>query len=473
MNHTQRDRNFSALLGQFDDAQKWLFSLITDPTGSRYFEVKDRAVRQQEFEEQISRMADFLAFAGNPQSSFNSIHVAGTSGKGSVVNMLAAMLSRAGIRTGFHVSPYVQVCNEKLVLDGQPISPSDFIALVDHFKLLYIDWKASSNQYNALKYGEAWVALTYLWLAQQNVEWAVIETGLGGRYDPTNVLPADLAIITNVDYDHVEVLGEDIREIASHKAGIIKADGMAVTGEQNEVVLEIIQKEAAAKGASLYRLGKDFDYRRTGDELIVDGPKNTYQGLRLGLLGAFQPINAAVAIAALDLLRDSRGLGIDRDAVKDGLAAVRYPGRMEIIQENPTVILDGAHNPHKIDALAETLKSNYPGRKFTVMIGMLVVKDGKGMIGGLHSLVGKWAVTQPDVFGKPSLPAGELYDMIRASSPAPVKEYENVGDALDQVLAAADPDEIILVTGSIYLIGEARERWEPSEKLLYGYEYRD
>ena len=244
--------NLDLIINDYNQARKWLMSLITDPEGQRYFEEKSAEVRLAEFKEQIDRTGKFLAFTGNPQAAFNSVHIAGTSGKGSVVNMIAAILRAGGLKTGYHVSPYLQVCNEKLIVDDQMISPSEFITLVGDLNRDYTKWIASDGKYTSLKYGEAWVALTYLWMAKCGVDWAVIETGLGGRYDPTNVLPSNLAVITNVDYDHVEVIGPSLEQIAHHKAGIIKPGKPVVTSETKPEVLAVIQREVEEKNAHLF-----------------------------------------------------------------------------------------------------------------------------------------------------------------------------------------------------------------------------
>ena len=243
-----------------------------------------------------------------PEKQYHSIHVAGTSGKGSVVNMLAEILSTTGQRVGYHVSPYLQVCNEKLIVDRQLIPPSKFVSLVEELRGFYQQWKSAGGKYQTIKYGEAWVALTLMWMAKQQVDWAVIETGLGGRYDPTNVVPAKLAVITNVDYDHTEVLGESLPEIATHKAGIIKPGGLAITAETKAEVLEVIKQEAAEKNARLYCLGEDFCYQITDENgahtLKVEGVNHTYRGLRVAMKGKFQLNNAALAVASLDLLTE-------------------------------------------------------------------------------------------------------------------------------------------------------------------------
>lgn len=468
-NHTN-DRA-SAVVKQFRQAEKWLWSLITDPTGERYFQKKSMQTRLEEFGEQIARMEDFLDSIGNPEAQYPSIHVAGTSGKGSVVNMLAEMLSRQGLRVGYHVSPYLQVCNEKLIVDRCLIRPSEFVSLVEEFRVCYHDWQKSNRKFGALKYGEAWVALTFMWMARQQVDWAVIETGLGGRYDPTNVVPATLAVITNVDYDHTEVLGETLPEIAAHKAGIIKPDGLAITAETKPGALAVIKAEAAEKGARLYCLGDDFSYQISEDEnglnLTVSGVNHQYRDLRIAMKGVFQQHNAALAVAALDLLAGEGLVALEEKAVREGLASVHYAGRLEVVQEHPLVILDGAHNRNKAEALVESLQKLYPDRKMTIVLGTLSIKDFGGIIQALRPLASSWIATEPKVFGKPSTVPEQLAQVIQAVDPhTRVSLAKDVTKAIEQALSQAGEDEIILVTGSLYMIGDARAYWYPTETLL-------
>ncbi|MBN2046058.1 MAG: hypothetical protein JW757_13630 [Anaerolineales bacterium] len=461
---------------EFRQAEKWLFTLITDPEGERYFQTKSREVRMEEFRDQIRRMQSFLYYCDNPETDFHSIHVAGTSGKGSVVHYLAAMLRAAGIRTGYHVSPYLQVCNEKLIVDGQMIRPSEFASLVAEMRKIYDLWTYQNGIFNALKYGEAWVALTFMWMARQQVQWAVIETGLGGRYDPTNVVPAKLAVITNVNYDHVEVLGESLREIAYHKAGIIKHAGLAITSETKPEVLEVIRAEAHHKKARLFVLGEDFNFHsinKGGRRLIrVEGIHKTYEDLELVMRGEFQIENAALAVASIDLLAGQGLLESPPSAVRKGLGAV-VPGRFEVIQQNPIVILDGAHNLHKAEALAASLANEYPGKKMTIILGTLSIKDFSGIISALAPIAKKWIATQPHVFGKPAAPASELAKVIREITPdLEIVETPNVRAAIKHIRTTAWADEVIVITGSLYLLGEARGMWYPADKILAQIESR-
>lgn len=464
----QHSDEIERALAEFRQAEKWLFTLITDPKGERYFQEKSPEVRLAEFREQIERMQSFLDYCGNPEQSFPAIHVAGTSGKGSVVNFLAGILRAGGYRTGYHVSPYLQVCTEKLIVDDQMIRPSEFAGLVADFRHRYEGWLAANDQFSAIKYGEAWVALTFLWMARQNVEWGVIETGLGGRYDPTNVVPSKLAVITNVNFDHMEVLGETLPEIAAHKAGIIKPGGLAITAETNPEVLAIIRAEAEVKGAELFCVGKDFTYQRTDQAggFSVQGMYRNYSDLHLAMAGEFQVENAALAVAALDLL-DGRGmLSLDPTAFQTGMQ-VEVAGRFEIVQTEPVVVLDGAHNQHKASALAASLAAAFPGKRLTMVLGTLSIKDFRGIIHALAPVTGKWVATQPKVFGKPAAPAAALAEVIRSIAPGqPVLEVDQIPEAVRIAIKQASQNDVVVVTGSLYMLGEARGVWYPVEQIL-------
>jgi dihydrofolate synthase/folylpolyglutamate synthase len=450
----------------------WLQSLITDKTGMRYFAERSQEEQLRQFQEALARTAEFLDYAGNPQEKFASVHVAGTSGKGSVVAMIASLLSHSGLKTAYHVSPFLQVCNEKLVLDGQWISLDDFINLVAEFRAIYEDWQAAGRKFNTLKFNEAWTSLTYLWFARCGAEWAVMETGVGGRYDPSNALPSQLAVITNVDYDHVRPLGPELEDIAHHKAGIIKLGKPAITAALNPVVLQEIEHEAELKKSQLYRLRKEFDYTihqvdASGVTLSIQAPFNSFENVHVVLRGAFQAVNAALAVSAVDVLAQSHPIQLTRQVVQDALEQVQFPGRFETIQTDPLVILDSAHNPHKMKSLVDGLREIYPGRRVIAVTGMLMTKDASSMLKILLPAVDKLLLTQPNVLGKPSLEPEHLAAIIRSLDPS--KEMQialSVEDAIKIALAGAAKDDLILVTGSLYLVGEARNYWVSPQKLL-------
>lgn len=456
---------------EYWSAVDWLLSLIQDPAGLRYFAPRTPAERLVEMRQQIPRLKTFLDFIGNPQTSFRTIHIAGTSGKGSVTLMLAAILEKAGVRSGHHVSPYLQICNEKLACMGKPVGPTDFVALVSSFRRQYLEWQAS-NQNNFLKYGEAWVALTFMYFAHQQVEWVILETGMGGRFDPTNIIQSDLTLITNVDLDHTESLGHTLEEIAWHKAGIIKPHRPVVSGVLQEAARGAIAAEAQAQSAELYEYGRDFTSRivTSSDEtrLEIETPFGQHSLLSPDWLRSrHQQQNAAAAICALDILQQQGALSLESEHIQAGLQALKLPGRFETVQTNPRLILDGAHNPAKVASLCQEIKDKLPGEKLTVVFGMLATKDAPTMLRALLPLVKHWYLTQPAVFGKPALSPQVLLATLKEIDPgARATPFETVTSALDAALSETPENHTILVTGSVYLVGEARNRWYPLDEML-------
>jgi dihydrofolate synthase/folylpolyglutamate synthase len=299
-----------------------------------------------------------------------------------------------------------------------------------------------------------------------------METGVGGRYDPSNVLPSKLAVITNVDYDHIKPLGPTLKDIALHKAGIIKAGRPAITASTNPEVLEILRAEATTQSAHLYEIGRDFAFSDAavsagGVNLTIEAPHRTYRNLNVGLRGSFQAINAALAVSAADLLAHEYGLSLSEDAVRRGLQTVQLHGRMEIVQQSPLVILDGAHNPHKMRSLAESLEAIYPGRPVTAVVGMLMTKDAESMLAALVPVAQRIVVTRPNVLGKPSVSPEELARAIQTLDPtSQVEIAPEIESAIQTALRLTSPDGLVVITGSLYLIGAARNHWFPPETLL-------
>jgi dihydrofolate synthase/folylpolyglutamate synthase len=455
------------ILADLHAAEGWLHSLIS---GSPREQAPAARLRAQH--EGLERLRAFLDFAGNPQDSFASIHVAGTSGKGSVTTLIAAILTQAGQRTGHHVSPYLQVSTEKLMLDGRRASAAEFVDLVRELRSLHERWLGLAGAGAGLSYSQAWMALAALWLARSRVDWAVVEAQVGGRYDPSNVLPASLAVITNVELDHVDVLGPGLRDIAWHKAGIIKARQTAVTGVTDPSALGVLRDEARARAARLHVLGEDFEFdlrglTAQGTRFSVRTPRHAYEDLSVALPGKFQAVNAALAVTAVDLIAEQCGLSVTRDVLQAALQGARFPGRLEVVQHEPLVILDGAHNPHKMGALVETLQALHPGRRAIVVLGLLASKDAEAVLAALVPLAQRWIVTQPRVLGKPALAPAELAAAVRRAAPgADVETAERVDAGLERALQLAESESLVLVTGSLYMLGEARNRWVSPETLL-------
>ncbi|MFT5194438.1 MAG: dihydrofolate synthase/folylpolyglutamate synthase [Cellvibrionaceae bacterium] len=438
----------------------WLFSLVNDPEGERFNVSKTSAQRQLEMQEAMERTADFLAYAGNPEAQFPAVHVTGTSGKGSVSMMTGAMLQGMGLRTGLHTSPYLQMPTEKLMVNGSRVSLGGFASLVGQFRDLHHKWGEAKGKFDRLRYTEAWTAITFMWLAQQNLDFAVVETGMGGRLDPTNLMPSELAIITNVAFDHIKSLGPELTDIARHKAGIIKEGKPAITAVTQPDVLSILEKEAAEKEAKLYLLNRDFSYEiHDAHTITIKAPFKQYKRVKIGPVGRYQLGNAALAITALDVLVGNNKLvGPVNTAA---LANFSCPGRMEQVSNKPLVLLDGAHNPHKMSALVTSLKDAFPNKKITAITGSIANKEVTDILQVLVPVVDRIIATAPNVPGKPAVDPGVIRDTIAEMSSIPTSTALDIRSAVDEAMRITGPDDLILITGSLYLVGEARELWYP------------
>lgn len=447
-------------LEDFERAYNWLFSFVTDPEGKRYRIKKTIAQRRAEMEGSIPQMADFLAFAGHPERKIPSIHVTGTSGKGSVSMMTDAILQGMGLRTGLHISPYLQLPTEKLMTNGVPLSPKGFVELVRSFRKVHEAWATADGPYTKLRYTQAWTALTFMWLAQQNLDIAVVESGMGGRFDYTNLMPSEIAIITNVAFDHVMSLGPELTDIAWHKAGIMKQNKPAITGVTEPELLPILEKEAAEKNSKLYVLDRDFSFEvHDVNTITVNAPYKTYEYVKVGPVGRYQLGNAALAIVALDVLVAEGKL--EGPVKTAALANFSCPGRMEQVSQNPTILLDGAHNPHKMEALVSSVSEAFPNKKIISIIGFIGNKEVNDIVDVLLPAVDEVIVTVPNVPGKAPADPEKILEKIKETSDIPVSLSPNINAAIDCAKILATPDDLILITGSLYLVGEARELWYP------------
>lgn len=392
----------------------------------------------------MDRTRQILAALGSPQDTYATIHVTGTSGKGSTAAIIAAMLTAAGYRTGLRTSPYLQVATEKLQISHRLIDGVAFAAAVDE-----VFAAADRLDLAPLVYTEAWAALSYLWFAQRQVDIAVIEVGAGGRFDTTNVITPEVSVITSVGLDHVISLGPTLADIAWHKAGVIKHGQPVVTGDLCPEALTIIEHEARALGAPIIQASAP------AADLVT------------GMSGAFQTANAAIALGVMDALR-SQGRAIPEAAEQSGLTAARLPGRLERMPgDSPRVWLDGAHNADKMRALVRSLDSLLEQRPVMV-VGALGSKDIDSMATAIASAASSVVCTEPHVLGKHASPPGEVASALRAAGftgpvacePDPllaVSMAEDIGQA---------HDEPVVVTGSLYLIGEVRRRWFPDDAIV-------
>ncbi len=462
------------ILDRFHHAVARVDALIerdNTPHGKTPAEIRQRAAMR------LDRMRRFLASLGDPHLRFPVIHVTGTSGKGSTSTAIARILEAAGLRVGLHTSPYLQTPTEKLQLDGRLIAPGAFADLVDRTLASHDRWVASGN--DVLTYGEIWVAMVCLAFADLPVDVAVIEVGAGGRFDLTNVVQPVVSVITSVGIDHVLTLGHTIAEIAWHKAGIIKPGAAAVTGVTDPVALLAITEEATAADVPLVRVIEGETYRRSGHDAEATRWLDLTPGGIAGELpaapGGYQAGNAAIAVAAVRAFAERRRISVAPESIIAGLAATRIPGRYERIRTpgDPVVILDGAHNPQKVAALMADLgpSSRAAGERMIVVLGSLEAKQIDEMAG----LIAPWAdtvvLTSPQVLAKIGAETAALgAAMERAGFDRRVISSAEPSRAIDEAIRIAHnrPGAFVLVTGSLYLIGNVRGRWYADDAITLG-----
>ncbi|HET7036957.1 MAG TPA: Mur ligase family protein [Thermomicrobiaceae bacterium] len=411
----------------------------------------------------LARLRRFLAYIGDPQERYRTVHVTGTSGKGSTAAFIAGILSEGGYHTGLHVSPYLQVETEKLVIDGRLLAGDRFAGYVAELAEAARRWEARGGE--RVTYGEFWVALTFLAFAGERLDWAVIEVGAGGRFDLTNVINSEVAVITSVGFDHVRTLGPGIPDIAWHKAGIIKPGKPAVTTVADPAALEVIRREATEQGSPLVELAPGRDYTF----LAGDAHGTLLREARSGrefvapLPGSFQAANAAAAIGAV------RALGLpalDDDVSARGLAATRFPGRIEVVQERPQVVLDGAHNPDKMRSLAANAGLLGSPRRRVLVLGALDGHDYLQNARIIAPLCDVVVLTAPHTIERATASTEALGEVMRELG-KPVETVLEPREAIEVALRQAGPEDQVLVTGSLYLVGQVRERWYPSDDIVW------
>lgn len=446
-------------------AVNWLKSNIRGPaeaTAPRpLLSLEERHARR------FLRMRAFLAQIGNPQGEFAAMHVAGTSGKGSTCAMLAAIGRASGRRTGLHVSPYLQTPLEKLVINDRLMHVRRFVCLVERFRRAVSIFNAASP-YGPLRYGEVWVSLTFAAYAAERVDLGIVEVGSGGRWDYTNVLLPDVAVINRIGMDHVRTLGPTLADIAGHKAGIIKPGVPVVVAEQPAEALAVVEAEARAQRAPMVLAGRDFTWEierreRSATHFTYTDRDVRWRDLSLPLLGDHQVANAALAIAAARRL--PRGAPLEEAAVRQGLANVRFAGRLERMQESPEVLLDGAHNAQKAAALATALRQLRQGRRLVLVLGILASHAPQDIVELLAPMADAIVCTAPKVIGKPAYPAEDLAALCRDFC-ANVETQPGPVSATRRAMTLAGKGGIVCVTGSLYLIGAARAIWHSEAELL-------
>lgn len=398
----------------------------------------------------LSTIKHILGRLGNPQDRYNCIHVAGTNGKGSVAAMLASVLNVAGYRTGLYTSPHLVKFNERIAINNRPIANERVIQTYERIKQVHQGRREPT-------FFEFTTAMALFEFAQQKVQWAVVETGMGGRLDATNVIQPTLSVITNVSVEHREYLGRTIREIAGEKAGIIKAQTPVITGARQKQALGVIQAVAATRSAPVYRLGKDFRTRRhASGTFSYYGMDHTWRALEAGLLGRHQVDNAAKVLAACEVL-DRNKVQISEKQIRKGLLRTRWPGRLEIVCSDPFVMLDGAHNLAAARNLAGYLSQHLDRRDITLVIGILDDKPYRAMLQALVPVCRRVILTQPKIDRR--LPAQTLLPIVKEFTDD-VTVVPEVPEAVSRAIKNAGANDAVCIAGSLYVVGEAKEALE-------------
>lgn len=405
----------------------------------------------------IERVKGLLEELGNPQDRFKSIHIAGTKGKGSTCAVIFSILKEAGYKVGLYISPHLINFRERIKLGYSDeteearerlISEEEICQLVEEVKP-YVD------KIDGLTFFEVYTALAFKFFARENVEFAVLETGLGGRLDATNVAKPLVCGLTNISYDHMHILGKTLEQIAKEKAGIIKENSLVVTVPQSPEVWRVINKACQEKKARLYEVGRDFLFDPVGQNLdgsIFDfrGIFDNYENLHIPLLGQHQLVNATLALGIIQLLR-LHDIVISFLAIKKGLNNTRWPGRLHIIHKNPFLVLDGAQNAASARALKTAIGMLFVFKKLILILGVSKDKDVQGICENLCRQSNLIILTQ--VPGARALEV-ETLEKTAAKFNKNIKKTINVAQAITVALENAGAQDLILVTGSLYLVGE-------------------
>lgn len=383
----------------------------------------------------------------NPHLKFKSILVAGTNGKGSTVAMLSSILRQADYKVGTYISPHLLDIRERIQLNGNKIAKGDFVQLINE-----VDKKLKSTSIR-LSFFELMTVIAFLYFERQKVDFAVVEVGLGGRLDATNVLNPLISVITSIQLDHQRLLGNTLTKIAYEKAGIIKKNRSVVSGAAQPKIQKLLSRITQKNKSKFYQLEKDFFVQGDKQEFQFSMFGEELKHLSLSLSGKFhQRRNAACVLAALQILKQS-GWKISEQAIRQGLKKTLWPGRLELVQKHPQVLLDGAHNPDGIRVLMRALKNDYQYEKLHFVFGVMADKNYKEMLKLIMPHAHSLSFVEPEV--KRALKAEELLKTM-SHSKYKIQIQKDLSSTLPKVIARAHPQDVVCVTGSLYMVAEAK-----------------
>ena len=411
----------------------------------------------------LSHVEELLRRMGDPQLAARTVHIAGTKGKGSVSAMIAQVLSTSGYRTGLYTSPHLVNLRERIRVDDNLIFEAEFAAVMTELKP-FIESMKQDTTLRQLTYFEVLTALAFAYFKKKQVDFQVLEVGLGGRLDATNVVARPVVCnVTSISLDHTQILGSTLGEIAREKAGIIKPGCWVVVSPQPEEAASVILDICRDREAKVIQIGKDITWHKIGGDLhhqslVVESGRNNYH-VSIPLLGDFQIENAAVAVGALEILA-SAGFAISAADIARGFAQVKWPGRFQILRQHPTVLIDGAHNVASMKRLVDNIKAYFNYKRFFLVFGISSDKDIPGIINELVPLSPQVIVTRASHSSRAApLPTLAAEFTKRGIEP---ETKETVAQALSQALSLAEKTDVICVTGSLFVVAEALDYFSGS-----------
>lgn len=403
----------------------------------------------------LGRIRALLQRVGNPEKALRVIHIGGTNGKGSTSIMVAKILEEAGFRVGLFTSPHLNDYRERMMINGEMIPKQELARLVDtlrpHLEQLIQDGVEHPTEF------EVSTTLAFLYFAQQKVDFAVIEVGLGGAIDSTNVVEPLISVITNVGMDHMDLLGKTLEEIAAVKAGILKPNSAAITAAERPEALRVIRERAKALNIPLWVVGEKVCWNshwssELEQEFDLSGLHGNYPRIRLSLVGAHQIKNAATAVTVCEVLQSEYGIKISREAIYEGLRKTRWPGRLEVLSLEPTVLIDGAHNVDGAHTLADALQL-FKHKRLILCLGMLGDKEREKVAEILLPFADEVIITKPN---SPRAGNWEYLGVLAAQKGLPVTTIESPPAAVIEGYQRLSSGDMLCVTGSLYMISEAR-----------------
>lgn len=415
----------------------------------------------------LSRIRSLLKMLGDPHRHFRVILVGGTDGKGSTVRMIASILQEAGYETGIFTKPHLNSFTERIVVNEIKIAESDVVRLISEMRS-HIEKVAASSQHPT--FFELTTALAFKYFAEQGVDFAVLEVGMGGRLDATNVTTPLISVINNVSLEHTNILGDTVLKIAREKAGIIKKGGILITATENDSVFGLFSRVCRRKRSRILRVGEDIRFKilawnLEGQTFEVQTPARTLGNLHISLLGAHQVVNAATAIGAVETLK-YHDVHISEQAIREGLRRTWWPGRIEIVHRSPLVVLDCAKCPAATRKLREALIGFFGWRRLILVTSISQDKDISSIMGEIAPLADLVVVSQHKVHDRAADPERIAAEIRRHSKP--VRIVRDVKGAVREAMSLADEDDLICVMGSVFTVGEARELWYPQVGLRMG-----